>query len=91
MILVASATTVFSPTVRQTFDDLKNLADTMQRAQTLAADRNHDFLTLEHIVLAMIDDPDGKELMQACGVDLSCGNADAVYRRRDERTGQRQW
>ena len=48
----------------------KNLADTMQRAQTLAADRNHDFLTLEHIVLAMIDDPDGKELMQACGVDL---------------------
>ena len=37
----------------------------MQRAQTLAADYNHDFLTLEHIVLAMIDDPDGKELMQA--------------------------
>ena len=48
----------------------KNLADTMQRAQSLASDRQHDFLTLEHIVLAMIDDPDGKELMLACGIDL---------------------
>ena len=47
-----------------------NLQETMKRAQQLAMDRSHDFLTLEHIVLAMVDDPDGSELMLACGVPL---------------------
>ena len=70
MILVASATTVFTPTVRQTFDDLKEPRRHHAARSNSGRGSQHDFLTLEHIVLAMIDDPDGKELMQACGVDL---------------------
>ncbi len=35
-----------------------------------ATDRAHEYATLEHLLLALIDDADAAEVMTACGVDL---------------------
>ncbi len=44
---------------------------TMHRALTHAHRRNHRYATLEHLLLALIDDVDAAEVMKACEVDLS--------------------
>ncbi|MBK67842.1 MAG: ATP-dependent Clp protease ATP-binding subunit ClpA [Rickettsiales bacterium] len=44
---------------------------TLQKALSHATLRRHDYVTLEHLLLAMIEDPDANEVMEACGVDLS--------------------
>jgi ATP-dependent Clp protease ATP-binding subunit ClpA len=43
--------------------------DAARRAAN-ASDRSHEYATLEHLLLALIDDPDAAEVMTACGVDL---------------------
>ena len=35
-----------------------------------ANDRRHELATLEHLLLALIDEPDAAKVMKACGVDL---------------------
>ncbi|AZI35981.1 ATP-dependent Clp protease ATP-binding subunit ClpA [Caenibius tardaugens NBRC 16725] len=47
-----------------------NLEKTLHNALANAADRSHEYATLEHLLLALIDDPDAAEVMTACGVDL---------------------
>jgi hypothetical protein len=46
------------------------LEATLHRAVELAAVREHGFTTLEHLLLALIDDADAAEVMRACQVDL---------------------
>lgn len=46
------------------------LEDTIHRALTSAADRRHELATLEHLLLALIDDTDAAAVMKACDVDL---------------------
>ena len=36
----------------------------------LANERHHEYATLEHLLLALIDDTDAGAVMRACGVDL---------------------
>ncbi len=48
----------------------KGLEDSLHRAITLASERSHEFATLEHLLLALIDDPDAMAVMRACNVDL---------------------
>ncbi len=48
----------------------ESLEKTLHNALTHAADRSHEYATLEHLLLAMIDDSDAAEVMQACGVNL---------------------
>ena len=48
----------------------QNLEKTLHNALTNASDRSHEYATLEHLLLALIDDPDAAEVMTACGVDL---------------------
>ncbi|MBR0947093.1 MULTISPECIES: Clp protease N-terminal domain-containing protein [Bradyrhizobium] len=43
---------------------------TLNRALTYAKARKHEFATLEHLLLALLDDPDGSEVMKASEVDL---------------------
>jgi hypothetical protein len=43
---------------------------TLHRAVGLAAARKHERTTLEHLLLALIDDSDAAEVMRACEVDL---------------------
>ncbi len=49
----------------------QSLEKTLHAALTNASDRNHEYATLEHLLLALIDDPDATQVMIACGVDLA--------------------
>ena len=48
-----------------------NLEKTLHAALTDAGERHHEYATLEHLRLALIDDDDAAQVMNACGVDLS--------------------
>src|SRR3569832_2097457 len=48
----------------------QSLEKTLHNALQNAADRAHEYATLEHLLLALIEDPDAAEVMGACGVDL---------------------
>src|SRR3954463_3310598 len=36
-----------------------------------AVSRRHAYLTLEHLLYALVHDPDGERILAACGADLS--------------------
>ncbi len=46
------------------------LEDTIHRALTLATDRKHELATLEHLLLALLDDKDAAAVIKACDVDI---------------------
>ena len=48
----------------------RNLEQTLHRALILAGDRHHEYATLEHLLLALVDDADAVTVFRACGVDL---------------------
>ena len=48
----------------------ESLEATLHNALKHAGDRAHEYATLEHLLLALIDDTDAAKVMQACGVDL---------------------
>jgi ATP-dependent Clp protease ATP-binding subunit ClpA len=48
----------------------RNLEQTLHRALAFANERRHEFATLEHLLLALVDDQDAVSVMRACGVDL---------------------
>jgi ATP-dependent Clp protease ATP-binding subunit ClpA len=48
----------------------RNLEQTLHRALSLAADRKHEYATLEHLLLGLSDDSDAVTVLRACGVDL---------------------
>jgi hypothetical protein len=47
------------------------LATTLNRALSFASQRNHEYATLEHLLLALIEDADASAAMRACNADLS--------------------
>jgi len=48
----------------------ESLEATLHNALKHAGDRAHEYATLEHLLLALINDADAAKVMQACGVDL---------------------
>ena len=48
----------------------RNLEQSLHRALALATERNHEFATLEHLLLALTDDSDGVSVLRACGVEV---------------------
>src|SRR6188472_3923861 len=48
----------------------QSLEKTLHTALQHATDRTHEYATLEHLLLALVDDPDAAEVMTACGVEL---------------------
>ncbi len=48
----------------------KNLESTLHRALAIAKVHSHEFATLEHLLLALTDDPDASAVMRGCSVDL---------------------
>ena len=48
----------------------RNLEETLHRAVAYANQRKHEYTTLEHLLLALIDDSDAAGVMRACEVDL---------------------
>ena len=47
----------------------RHLEQTLHRALGLANDRRHEYATLEHLLLALVDDHDALAVLRACGVD----------------------
>ena len=47
------------------------LEETLHRAVHYASERRHEYATLEHLLLALVDDPDAANVMTACNVDLT--------------------
>lgn len=48
----------------------KNLELSLHRAIAIATGQRHEFATLEHLLLSLIDDPDAMAVMRACGIEL---------------------
>ena len=49
----------------------RHLEETLHRAVGYANDRKHEYATLEHLLLALADDPDASGVMRACNVDTA--------------------
>ncbi|MEO9971341.1 MAG: ATP-dependent Clp protease ATP-binding subunit ClpA [Hyphomonadaceae bacterium] len=47
-----------------------SLETAIESALSLAAELDQEYATLEHLLFALIDDPDASEVMEACTVDL---------------------
>src|SRR5580692_9196078 len=47
----------------------RSLEQALHRAIKLATDRHHEYATLEHMLLALMDDGDAGQVMKACNVD----------------------
>ena len=52
------------------------LEETIHRALTLATDRKHELATLEHLLLALLEDKDAVAVITACDVDIEPLRAD---------------
>jgi ATP-dependent Clp protease ATP-binding subunit ClpA len=48
----------------------RTLENTLRRALSLANEHRHEYVTLEHLLAALIDDDDAAQVMTACKVDL---------------------
>lgn len=48
----------------------KTLEKTIHRALDLAIQRRHEFVTLEHLLLSLTDDPEAQNVLLACGVKI---------------------
>src|SRR5262249_41011084 len=48
----------------------RSLEQSLHRALALANERHHEYATLEHLLLALIDDQEAAAVMRACNVDL---------------------
>ncbi|CAM3089020.1 Clp protease ClpX [Sphingomonas antarctica] len=48
----------------------RDLETTLHNALAAAASRRHEYATLEHLLLALVDDEHAMQVMTACGVDL---------------------
>jgi len=48
----------------------KTLEETLHRAIAYANTRSHEYATLEHLLLSLVDDKDAGVVMKACSVDL---------------------
>jgi ATP-dependent Clp protease ATP-binding subunit ClpA len=49
----------------------RNLEESLHRAVKFANDRKHEYATLEHLLLALLDDQDASGVMNACDVDMT--------------------
>ncbi|HXY57719.1 MAG TPA: Clp protease N-terminal domain-containing protein, partial [Methylocystis sp.] len=48
----------------------RNLKQTLDRAMASARERHHEYATLEHLLLSLIEDPDAAAVLRSCAVDL---------------------
>jgi ATP-dependent Clp protease ATP-binding subunit ClpA len=48
----------------------RTLEHTLRRALSLANEHRHEYVTLEHLLLSLVEDDDAAQVMHACKVDL---------------------
>lgn len=47
-----------------------NLESTLHRALDIAKEYNHEYATLEHLLLSLLDDTDASNVIRGCGADI---------------------
>ena len=47
-----------------------NLEDTLRRTLEIASEHNHEYATLEHLLLSLTEDPDAVAVMKGCKLDI---------------------
>ena len=68
----------------------RNLEKSLHRALALASDRNHEYATLEHLLMSLTEDQDAIAVLRACGVDIDkLGGELQQYRMDSSRLGAR--
>jgi ATP-dependent Clp protease ATP-binding subunit ClpA len=65
----------------------RNLEKTLHKALALANERNHEYATLEHLLLALTDDQDAVAVMRACNVRIDKLRFDITRYLDEELTG----
>ena len=50
--------------------------ESIRRAFRVASDRRHDLVSLEHMLHALLEDPQAREILARCGVDLAALKTD---------------
>lgn len=48
----------------------KNLENSLSQAYQMAIDKRHEFLTVEHLLLALLDNPEALEVLTACKANI---------------------
>tara|TARA_Y100001970_G_scaffold294331_1_gene450826 strand:+ start:133240 stop:135555 length:2316 start_codon:yes stop_codon:yes gene_type:complete len=48
-----------------------DLENTLKVAMESAAEKNHEFVTLEHLLLALLDDSDASKVLLACSINIA--------------------
>ncbi len=48
----------------------KELESTLNSAFKVARDKRHEFMTVEHLLLAMLENAEASDVLTACGVEL---------------------
>ncbi|OGT49437.1 MAG: ATP-dependent Clp protease ATP-binding subunit ClpA [Gammaproteobacteria bacterium RIFCSPHIGHO2_12_FULL_41_15] len=48
----------------------KSLENTLNSSFTLARDKRHEFITIEHLLLGLLDNPESSEVLRACGANI---------------------
>ena len=56
----------------------RSLEQALHRALALAGERRHEYATLEHLLLALVDDQDAAAVMRACNVEVDTLKAGIV-------------
>src|SRR3954449_2931701 len=65
------ATTTATTTTRRVMPTFsRSLEQSLHRALALANERHHEYATLEHLLLSLLEDQDAAAVMRACNVDL---------------------
>lgn len=54
----------------------KDLERTLNEAFIFAREHKHEFMTVEHLLLALLDNPSAKEALKACGADVEAIRAE---------------
>ena len=48
----------------------RNLEQSLHRALAVANERRHEYATLEHLLLSLLDDTDAAAVLRACSVEI---------------------
>ena len=48
----------------------KDLEESLNRAFKEAREKNHEFMTVEHLLLVLLDNPAATEVLRACGANI---------------------
>ena len=68
----------------------KELEFTLNQAFKAAREKHHEFMTIEHLLLALLDNPAAAEVLRACGANMDTlrNDVDAFV---DETTPRISW